>query len=76
MDTRVASILDPRYNASRRSRKIDEMRLPLTNALVVTVWLTFSGGPRFLPSSTNSQNSKMTNAIPDDERQLHLTIWL
>lgn len=66
MDTRVASILDPRYitqwRARRRSRKIDEMRLPLTNVLVVTVWLTFSGEPRLLPSSTNSQNSKMTNA--------------
>jgi len=41
MDTRVAGILDPRYtlrdddddddDARRRSRKIDEVRLPLTN---------------------------------------------
>lgn len=61
MDTRVAGILDPQYIARRRSRKIDEVRLLLTNQLArATVWLTFRGGPRSLPSSTNGQNSKRT----------------
>jgi len=45
MDTRVVGILDPRYtlrgvdddddDALRRSRKIDEVRLPLTNSFAL-----------------------------------------